>query len=268
MNLKNLSFLSLLKDSWRLYTHHLGEIWKVYGFLVLSSLFLYYLNALNAGINSNSGRVSFLVAIIATVIFSLLVTIAYYLQLQNVIEKRHETVQRVLFRATPLFWPYLATTIVHAVLLIVATFLLIIPGIAFFFLWIFFRESVVFRKKSMMKALDYSFSLVRYRWWRVTKYFIGFLLVLLPFYVLVYISSTINPWVEMSAYLLFLFFAAWISLAQVMFFFHLEQTRSVGVKRKKRKKVLSTKRRPQRKKAVMRKSKKSIKRTIKKRTRK
>lgn len=102
-----------------------------------------------------------LVGIIATL------AIAYLVKAR--LESEHLDFKKALNRALERFLPALGTNILMGILLLLLFLLLIIPGVIFSVFWAFTTYVVAFKNLAFMKALNYSKSLVRGRWWRTFK---------------------------------------------------------------------------------------------------
>lgn len=223
--MSSLSFSGLLAESWHTYIANFTKIWRIYIFLFIPSMFFALSEYFFADSFSGAGSLAIWFAFGIAIIFTLLVSIAYYLQIRNVIQGKDESIQRLLSQATPLFLPYVLTSLLSMVLLAVGYVLFIIPGLVLTFYWIFIREAVVFREKKFMAAMDYSFSLVRGRWWKVLGYFLGFAVItMIPQWVLALATSAIGVLGALITMAGVFFVSAWITIAQVMLFFALERT--------------------------------------------
>jgi hypothetical protein len=75
--------------------------------------------------------------------------------------------------------PALGTIILMSVLLFLLFLLLIVPGVIFAVFWAFALFVVLFKGKNGLKALKYSKSVVKGRWWRVFAYQIIFSIIVL-----------------------------------------------------------------------------------------
>jgi len=224
-----LTFSQLLSHSWRTYLDNLKAIYKIYIWLLIPTLLIGLVENFGAEINTVPGIVVFVVAVIVTIVFLLLVSIAFMLQIRNVLHNKDDSVQDLLVQATPLFWPFVGTTIIQMILLVVAYLLLIIPGIILTIFWAFMRESVVFRNKTYMKALDYSFALVRKRWWRVLGILLGLGLITVGTNIILSMALAKLGLIGVIINLLVVFFlSGWIAIASIMLFFDLEKTAQVA----------------------------------------
>lgn len=67
----------------------------------------------------------------------------------------------------------LGTTIVGGFLIALLLACLVLPGIFFAIVWVFFFQAVVVRGKIAIDALTYSFQLVKGRWWKTFGYYMA-----------------------------------------------------------------------------------------------
>lgn len=111
------------------------------------------------------------------------------------LEGRRATLAGALLHAVRCWLPAIGTAIVESFFLVGLTLLLIVPGIIFAGYYTFSMIAVALRGCSGTRALSYSKTLVKGRWWRVVGYAAGFILpVLLPLLVLSVAGEFLPSW--------------------------------------------------------------------------
>lgn len=110
------------------------------------------------------------------------------------------------------------------------TLLFIIPGIIFYYYWIFVPSVVILREKSWSEALNYSKSIVKDRWWKVAGYTLvfGLLGLLVQFaYAAIYLILPANLFsgicvaIDTAGDII----AAYFTVVFVMFFINFDNTK-------------------------------------------
>lgn len=119
-----------------------------------------FLESLNSN-NTNYTNSTYI--FIFNIIFSILNSILYFTLFVYFffkITKSEKTISESFSYFSKKLIPLFLTWIIYVVLIIPLFILLIIPGIIFSILWMFFIHSVLFRNKNYYSALEYSKSLV------------------------------------------------------------------------------------------------------------
>jgi len=132
--------------------------------------------------------IALLFSIFIGTIISLSLTYKIYKSYKNTKIKIVDVIKFALSK----FWTTLGTTLLMILMLIGLFLLLIVPGIIFAVYWTFVISVIIIKNLSGKKALDYSKSVVKKRWWKVLGYSI--VLELIP------IAITIIAMLCISAY--------------------------------------------------------------------
>ena len=97
--MQEITFFGLLKDSWNTYMKNFMNLWKIYIFIVIPGMLLTFVDEIMLTINSPEGKIIFAIAVLIAVIFTILVGIALFFQIKNVIEKKNESISKLLEKA-------------------------------------------------------------------------------------------------------------------------------------------------------------------------
>jgi hypothetical protein len=128
------------------------------------------------------------------------------------------------------FWTTIGTSLLVILMLIGLFILLIVPGIIFAVYWTFVIPVIVIKNLSGKKALDYSKSVVKKRWWKVLGYSI--VLVIIPMVALLIVSMLLsfgfpNSNLAYSIYFLIsLMLYVFVYLVDVILFLEFDRTKA------------------------------------------
>ena len=220
----------LLSHSWKLYKNN---FWL---FVVIFLIIYIPIDILSF---FAPGTVVNIITFIATPIP--VMAIAY--AVNKILKKQKVTYGRALNEAfSKLFWA-LGTTILEAILLFGLLLLLVVPAIIYSVYWMFYLYPIILHNQYGGKALSYSESVVKGRWWKVFGFSIvlilllltSALLIVLPF---IYLYPDIESELLLTPYplldillnsLTYLAFA-FFEVIFVVFFINLDNTKLKTVK--------------------------------------
>ncbi|HLD21545.1 MAG TPA: hypothetical protein VJB65_01480 [Patescibacteria group bacterium] len=237
------TFGELLKDSWELYTTQ-------FKYILLLVVFFYFpfqlittftlpeetliptsFEAFIAPPPDTPDTIWTLVGNISWVVgsvFTIIISISIILIVAKTLRKEQFLFSNLVKEAFQYFIPALLTTILLSLWLVLLFFLLIIPGIIFLVYWAFVMPTIVMGGKKYIKALQYSKSLVKGRWWQVCGRYIGLGLILGS--ILITIGLTTSPvmvaipWLQAVLYAIFEIIAAFAGVFTALYFLDLQRT--------------------------------------------
>ena len=176
-------------------------------------------------------EVLYYVAIFLSIVANMYMTVAIVFAVSN---KELTAIEAYKFSFTKIF-AYFVLTVVTLIILMLATLLLIIPGIWLSISFLFAMYFLILRNAGVTDSLKMSFALVRGRWWKV----FGKILMFGLFFIILIISIDIVLWVVGSAvgdvftYAIELVLEVLLALVAVIFtyelFNDLEKTKDTGV---------------------------------------
>ena len=125
------------------------------------------------------------------ILLSFIVNIVIYLGIIPFAYFEKKSFQDSLKHSWSRIIPLVLTYIIMVIFLTGLFLLLIIPGIIFAIYWTFTSYAVLFKDKSYIEALKYSFNLVKGNWWRTLGYYITLMLVLIALVIVIGIPLAI-----------------------------------------------------------------------------
>ena len=166
---KNFTIGEILSFSWEIFTKNFKLIASLFLSIYIPLSILSYRITLKTN-EENLVReltLNFIIGIIALVA-SLAVI---YVAKQTIDNKSTNFTESIEF-AISKWLPAITTNILMGILLVILFILLIVPGIIFSIYWAFVLPIVALKDIRMMKALDYSKSIVQGRWWKLLGYLV------------------------------------------------------------------------------------------------
>ena len=126
------------------------------------------------------------------------------------------------------FWTAFGTSLLMALMLIGLFLLLIVPGIIFAIYWSFLVPVIIIKNLSGKKALDYSKSVVRKRWWKTLGYSI--VLGLIPVAIIMIVMFLMTAYYPSNIgysiyYIISLLASIFIYTSQIVLFLELDRTK-------------------------------------------
>ena len=171
----------------------------------------------------------FIVYMLASALFGTISCLSLTHYIYKTSKKNNITlVESIKFGLTK-FWTAIGTTLLMILMLIGLFILLIVPGIIFAVYWTFVVPVIVIKGLSGKKALDYSKSVVKKRWWKVVGYSI--VLSIIPMVILFAASMFLNLSYPDSniAYCIYYFislmFYVFLYLFNLILFLELDKTK-------------------------------------------
>ncbi|HYD03652.1 MAG TPA: hypothetical protein VEC16_05120 [Alphaproteobacteria bacterium] len=213
----------LWSDSWDLFSSKFKSISILSLLLAIPIVIMYILSPkefLEPGLKFGVVNGWFILLFVALMIFtSLLLNIAVvYIASKN---SKKSGISPILKYSLSKFWIAFFTSLAMTFMLLGLTLLLIIPGIIFLVYWAFTMPSLITKDLKFKKAMDYSKSVVKGRWWKALGYGIVFALIpILVHIVTSVILQTILPMNFASAimYIISSLICSYMYVSQVVVF--------------------------------------------------
>lgn len=166
----------IIEQSWHTYLKN----WKhflpysiILGLIMFLSSFTSLIQPIEYkyGLITDNGVILFigiLVFIVLSTLLTMVISVAFTLALKDALDNRSiRPIKTALHDAKSFLWPVLYTSILVALLIIVGTIALIVPGIIFMVWYVFSTYEVLFDGKRGGAALKSSKALVLGRWWKM-----------------------------------------------------------------------------------------------------
>ena len=175
---KEFSIGEILFNSWKLFTKNFQPILIIVLVVYIPINFILALIPIEALMEQQGSIQGFKIYIriiqILEVLIGVIATMAIAFIIKSKLDGKSIDFKIALKKSLSRWSAAVGTTILLGIFLVGLVLLLIIPGVIYFNYWIFAIYAVILYNKSGKKALDYSKSVVKGRWWRVFWYSLVF----------------------------------------------------------------------------------------------
>lgn len=168
----------------------------------------------------------FVLAYLIFIISSFFVPLVMAFLTEDMAHGKSADLKKAFQKSVPRFFPYLGTSIIQMIALVLLFLLLIIPGIIFSVYWMFTSSIVALRGKWGISAIQYSGQIVKGKWWKVFGYSLLFSIMIgIPIWVVSFVIQWRIEHFFIQSFILItiqILVSAFASIFYIVFFLFLE----------------------------------------------
>lgn len=152
----------LYRENWKLFFSYIGL------FFIPTSFYQIIVTVAGDRLETTGGTIVLVLLTLLMVLINIWLSIAFIRTIADLYTgQAPKNIKTELLHAKPVFWPSIVASILAGLIIIVGTFLLVIPGIIFSIWYAFVFYAVILDKKGATESLKESKNLVVGRWWSV-----------------------------------------------------------------------------------------------------